>query len=376
VSQRGRPGSFWPSRTQELLLQIGLGEPAGAVVAWRQLRAGLDFDTLEHGTVSVLPLVYRALSKLYPEDALLPRLKGVYRSAWVRNNLLAERLAEVVAAFESAEVESLLLGGLACAASYYPELGFRPAPALDFLIARESLTAATRALGRLGWRTSGDPESPGSAPIEFSNAHGESCLLRSRPAAELDLTHEALRASAIRVEIGARVRVWAPAPGDELLIACAAGARAKHVRSVGWLVDMAQILRTASQRVDWGRLVSQASACNQVLRMREAFAYLSEVADISPPPAAVVMLEAAVVSRREWLAYRCAGARVTPLGSLPQAAAEHLWATRELSALETAAALPAFLRSRWGVDHTWQLPLAGGRKAQAILTRDPREGSV
>jgi hypothetical protein len=65
-------------------------------------------------------------------------------------------------------------------------------------------------------------------------------------------------------------------------------------------------------------------------------------------------------------------------GSFPQALAEHLGATAGRSALATVAALPAFLRERWELDHAWQLPVAGGRRALRSLGRrrarpaDPR----
>jgi hypothetical protein len=46
------------------------------------------------------------------DDEELPRLKGIYRRAWVRNNLLVKRAAEIGQALEDASVRALLVEGI------------------------------------------------------------------------------------------------------------------------------------------------------------------------------------------------------------------------------------------------------------------------
>jgi Uncharacterised nucleotidyltransferase len=366
-------GSFWPSPIQERLLRTALAGPPAGQWAWRELAPGFELQTLEPGTVSVLPLVYRAVSAGSPEDPLLSRLKGIYRNTWVKNNLLAERLAEVVQAFDAAGIEHLLIAGLAAAVRYYPEPGLRPTPTLDLLVASDALISASRVLGRLGWSSSG-PAALGAAPlIAFGNAHGQTCLLRITPAVDLQLPVDELRAVSTPVQIG-RATVNALAPDHELLVACVAGQRRKPVRSVQWLVDVAQILTTAGAELDWQRLEALAAGHGQALRLRQALGYVAGVLEVPVPAAGAQMLDSLVIPGREHLAYACAGAAVRGLGSLPQAIGEHLVATRERSVIAAALTFPGFLRRRWGVDHGWQLPLAGGRRAYGLITGGRREG--
>lgn len=210
--------------------------------------------------------------------------------------------------------------------------------------------------------------------LSFGNAHGQICLLRTAPAVELQLPSHELRAASISAEIG-RCTVNALAPEHELLVACVAGERVRPVRSVQWLVDVAQILLTTSAEVDWERLRALACVHGQVLRLRQALRYVAVLLEVPVPAAAVQMLDSVVVRRRERIAYTCAGASVRGLGSLPQAIGEHLVATRDMTALAAARTAPAFLRKRWRLEHSWQLPLAGGRRAYGVLTGG-REHSV
>jgi hypothetical protein len=60
---------------------------------------------------------------------------------------------------------------------------------------------------------------------------------------------------------------------------------------------------------------------------------------------------------------------VPGLGSLPQALGEHLGATTGSSTSATAAGLPRFFRERWELEHTWQLPVEGGRRLFRSLKR-------
>jgi hypothetical protein len=350
------------------LLRTALAEPGNGDEAWRELGADFDLRTLESGTVSVLPLVYRRLSQRLPGDPRLPHLKGVLRSTWVRNNLLVEQLAMALDAFQGAGVETLLIGSLAAAVRYYPELGVRPTPALDFLVAPDALALGWRTLGRLGWSASSATPPPGGQPILLRNARGEMCLLRTTAGVELSLDYAALRPAAATVQVG-RCTALAPSAEHDLLAAVATGARSKPVRSIQWLVDAAQISQSLTGSRDWESMLALARDQGQSYRLHQTFAYLAGVLAVSLPPAAARVRDAPAVPVRERVAYRLAGASVGGAGSLPHALAEHLVDTRATPGMQALITLPRFLRLRWQVEHGWQLPLAGGRRAVGVLVR-------
>jgi hypothetical protein len=353
------------------LLRTALAEPDLQLAAWRQLGPAFDLRTLEPGSISVLPLIYRNLSRGLPEETRLPHLKGVYRSAWVKNNLLADQLAAALDAYDSAGVDGVLVGSLGAAVRYYPEFGLRPSPALEFVVERGALLTASRALGRLGWSAATSARADDEQPIALVNSHGQVCVLRTMAAVELSLDHGALLRESVAVQVG-RSTVRAPSAEHDLLAACAAGGRMKPVPSVQWLVDVARIAQAATPELDWERVLGLAREQGQAVRVHGTVAYLGNTLDVSLPAGAGRLRETPRVPVRERLAYRCAGAPATGLGSLPQAIGEHLNATRSSSGIEAVITFPEYLRRRWQLEHRWQLPIAGGRRIFDRITNRAR----
>jgi hypothetical protein len=355
MKQGRRPaGAFWPTPTQELLLRAALAPDAEGRRAWRELGPEFDLHTLAPGTISILPLLYRRLLTDAPDDPRLPHLKGVYRNTWVRNNLLAEQLTAILAAFRAAEVPVVLVGSLGAALRYYADLGLRPTPALDLLVPGPAMPAAQRALGLLSFSGESVAEADGP-PVVLHNAAGQACVLRSAAADELELGHDAVAATGVTIEIGGE-DVHAPEPALDLVAACVGGARVKPVRSIQWLVDMSRIAATLTP-TEWERVWGIAATYGQDLRLERSLTYLAMVS-ATPLP-----IEHHAVPARERLAYRLSGSDTARLGSFPHALGAHLVATRNDSPRAALAALPNFLLRRWGLEHVRQIPLAGGRRA-------------
>src|SRR3954454_15468108 len=126
-------GSFWPSPSQRELLEVALGAGDEAQVSWQRLRPALDLDNLEPGSFALLPLVYQTLIDNRSDDSLLPRLKGIYKNTWVRNNLLLERIGETADALASAGLRPLFLAGTLFADRFYSSLALRPTASVELL---------------------------------------------------------------------------------------------------------------------------------------------------------------------------------------------------------------------------------------------------
>jgi hypothetical protein len=361
---------FWPDRQQRLLIETALGERAEAGAAWRALLPGFDLQTIDDGTFATLPLVYRSLETAVPDEPLLPRLKGIYRSTWARNTLLVDRLGASARALEPAGVPFLVVGSIAAAGRYYPTLGLRPTPALDLLVRDDDVLAAVKALAGAGWAARGSGRAGRADPVVLLDDGGYVCLLHTALAPDVSPSASygpLWDAATVLEQHGARVQALAPT--DDLLAAIVMGARAGPAPSIQWILDAAMIGRSAPDEVDWERLVATGIAWDQGVRLREALAYLDGLPGVSVPAAALRTLDERRPGRRERLAYACAAHRVVGLGSFPAAVGEHLAETSGLTAAGTAAAFPAFLRRRWRLEHTRQLPAAGARRAYRILVR-------
>jgi Uncharacterised nucleotidyltransferase len=259
---------FLPSAREELLLDIAVGTPEQAGEAWRRLRTQFDIEGLEPGSFAIMPLVYRSLAAADVKDSRLERLKGIYRAAWTRNNVLAARARETIASLPE---EPVLLGGLGLAARFYGELALRPTPTIDLLARPKARDETARALERSGWRRTA------SGSVDwFVDQHDHVCSLRSEVVAGFPSDELWENAESLTEFEGAR----AVSATDELLTACLTDGRTASPRSIAWIPDAVLIDRAAD--VDWERVVSLGIAGGETLRLRPRLDYLSS--RIAVPP--------------------------------------------------------------------------------------------
>jgi hypothetical protein len=365
--------SFRLSRRLQLLLEVALSDRPAALRAWHELRPELDLQTLDGGAYPLLPFVYKNLEAAGIDDPDLARLKGIYRNTWVRNNLLVERTGAIAGTMTAAGIPFLVVGSIGTALRFYPELGLRPVSYIELLLADDSSAAAARALADAGWRPDRAVATTGSEPTVLSGPEETAVLLRTVLAPDFVLAsgadaHARIWEAATRIELR-NTSVPALAETDELLAAIVTGARAAPGRPIEWLVDAVMILRQSPERIDWERLVAIGVDAGQGLRLLGALHALDPLAGPAVPVEIRNRLAAHKATARERLMYVCTTTDAWPLGSFPQAVGEHLAQTAGSSAATTIRRLPAFLRRRWELEHTWQLPLAGARRALRTITR-------
>lgn len=360
-------GSFWPTPVQQQLLVAALAEPAAAITAWQLLQPQLDFERLEPGSFELLPLVHRNLSSGGYDDALVPRLKGIYRRSWVKNQLLLERLKETVEVLDAAQVRSLVVEGPTTGSRYYADAGLRPTSFFYLLVDEESEQRALARLPRARWTL--QPGAHAGGDKTFSDGEGSGCVLRTSLAYDFVASQGSALGplwQAAEQQNAAGRTVLVPCPTDALLASCVTGARQSPIPSIQWIADATMIMRAGA--IDWNRLVEVGAERGQALRLRDALTYVSRLPGVDIPPEPVSRLQSLEVTRRERFAYACAGASTDRLGSLPEIVAEHLAATSRESSLRTVTLFPGRLRDRWGLQRGRQVPLAAGRRAVGRLT--------
>ena len=357
------PGTVWPSETQELLLVAALAEGPVAVGAWEAARPRLSIDELELGSFALLPLIYRNLSDAGHDDVDLPRLKGVYRRTWVRNNLLVERTTATARALLESGIRAEFVEGVVLAARFYRELGLRPTSFVDVLVDERDLSGALTRVARAGWTEKPGQTSSRRARYVYDR-EGNACILRTVLAADSTCTADG-RPVAFLWEPGEQdslggLAVPVPPPTETLLASCVSHTRVDARRSVQWIVDAKMVLRAD---IDWERLFELARQCGQVSRVRDVLGLLARLPGSKPPREVCDRFVAAPVSRRERLAYLCTVGAVRGPGSLPALVGEHLATTADRSALGVLATFPSSLRERWDLERTWHVPLAAGKRA-------------
>jgi PST family polysaccharide transporter len=364
-----RPVSGWhgyrPTAVQEQLLLAALGDPDSAAEAWSVLPRDFSLDELEPGSFELIPLVYRNLAAARPDDPELPRLKGIYRRSWVKNNLLLGRTAEIARTLGNAGIPALFLEGPTHAARFYGDLALRPSSSVHVLVGPSDVAEASTLLERRAW----SPR-PGSGAYPdwrlLFDQGGNICVLRSSLAFDYagsgdQPSEESLWAAAESYPVG-EIQALVPTPTDALLAAFVAGARYGPLPRTQWLTDAMMILR--GPEVDWDRIIELAVTHGQHLRLRTALGCLLDLPVPVPERvhAAHDWLERRPATRRDRLAFELSSGRLARRGGLPHALAELVAATEDEPLIRTAARIPRHLRTRWSVEHRWQLPLAAGRR--------------
>ncbi len=150
----GAPPPAWlPSGLDQQFLAVALFDDDRAAQAWERLRPELDLDEVNWDQHRLLPLVERGLRRAGVHDPDLPRLKGIHRQTWSRNQLLLNRTAPALGALAGAGIPTMVLKGGALGLRYYDDLGLRPMADLDVLVPFDLAVAATDVLIELGYES-------------------------------------------------------------------------------------------------------------------------------------------------------------------------------------------------------------------------------
>ena len=287
--------SPFPNVAQTQVLTAIFAPEAEARSAFSGWRAGLDLrGHFDAEVFRLLPLLYLRLSELGIKDDLMPRLKGVYRHAWVRNAQLLHDTGKALAALGQAGIPMLVLKGAPLALVYYSKPAGRPMGDLDVAVPKECRAEATRVLQAEGWtspRSKLDAHSLFHAS-PFHNGRGN----------EFDLHwHILLETSGKPVE----ARFWETArpfdfngvptrmvdPALALVHVLVHGLRTNPVSPVRWVADALTLIRR-SPGLDWDLLVEVARTAQVTQRTRLGLVFVNQRFDAPIPPETLKTLAA------------------------------------------------------------------------------------
>jgi hypothetical protein len=147
------PGFFnVATPNQELLLKAALFSGNDALEAWRKWRDAADWEGhLEHGSFRLLPLLYNNLHKHGVNDSAMGKLKGIYRQAWSKNQILFHEIAKIVEYLQNAGIKTMLLKGASLSLLYYKNNGARPITDMGILVPLKKARMSMDVLKEGGW---------------------------------------------------------------------------------------------------------------------------------------------------------------------------------------------------------------------------------
>jgi len=231
--------------------------------------AALDWDATVARAENerLAPILYIALRGGAAPAPILARLRASWMAAECQHLLAGKQLRDIVGAFGSAGVQTIVLNGPALATAYYPDPALRPFIDLDLLVRRCDRQRALEILAARSYTHETPGRSLEHVPAAYLAPPPDSGLL------PIDLHWECVGQSAVgRAAEQAAEEIWsravaAPAWGDaartlapeDLLIYLAANFAIHHTLTGAlWQLDLALVLRRHRGTLDWDAIVARA----------------------------------------------------------------------------------------------------------------------
>jgi len=354
----------WPTPNQELLLRAALLPHEPALEAWNEWRRKVNIDVIDYGSHRMIPQLYRNMQRHGIKDPLMERMKGVYRYYLYKNEILLHRIGSLVAAFEDAGIQTMVLKGAALIQLYYKESGLRPMLDADVLVHAHQAEQAMDILTRLDWKPRyREPRMriPIIHSTPFEDGGGRQMDLHWH------LFWECFNASddddywqkSIPIQIGG-VHTLALGPTDQLLHTCWHGARWNEVPPIRWVADAMSILGASAAEIDWQSMLKKAQRHRIVLPVKDSLEYLKQKFDAPVPDTVLESLSAVRISNMERENYELILNPMAPPTTskiLRMLYYDYRWLSSSTSSRSKALAFAKHLQAKWNIDHLWHVPL-------------------
>ncbi|MCE9541846.1 nucleotidyltransferase family protein [Candidatus Kaiserbacteria bacterium] len=370
------PESF-PSPDEELLLRVLLSpdeELAEHYAAWKSTTV---FDAVPYAVLGLMPLLYIRLSKHGIVDELTPRLHGIYKYAWTKNQLLIAEVRTLLEVLNATGVSSVVLKGVPLLLTVYKDVGARFLGDVDVLIHGHDAPTVLRYLTETGW-TYKDP-----AIVPEGTRFGLDTVIHATPLTkpgglELEVHwhvyHVETKSHALRLlTLGSMSHAqpddayhWEHAvlttvrdvptrmlsPEDFLVHIISHGADGNSMRPFRWVVDAVWLIR-AHATLDWQEVVRAAEVADRSIDVSIGLRYLAERGFANIPETVIRELAEHPVSALDARRYR---RRTTVskslLGNFPL-----LWYRYfKFESNGTVYGFPSFLARQWGLKSALEVP--------------------
>ncbi|WP_204138434.1 nucleotidyltransferase family protein [Halomicronema sp. CCY15110] len=371
------PATSWqPTTTHQLLLRVICGTDEAAIAAWQTWVQQIDIEQLDEGSYWLLPRVYQRCPTLEISDpspretATWQRLKGVYRHVWSRNQMILRYLGEAVQELKEADIAAVVVGGAALVAAPGADIGSRRADDSGIWVPAETLGAALVILKSLGWRPtlSKSPDQLRAQQTAVGlRRQRDTLTLYWRVLPECPVLGVAGEeaATGTTLTLGHEFAI-ALSPTDQCFACCIQATRWQPRSPVYWLADAAHLIQ--QHPIDWARLIYLGRTHQLTLPLLKSLTHLSSLlgtAELAQTCQTLRGIPLTAAERAEFAAkaqpYPLWG-QLSPLWFEYRRLTSHHW-------FQYPAGFAQFLAHRWGLNHSWQVPLHASKQGVQRLLR-------
>lgn len=365
---------YLPNPDQELLLKAALWDGPRALKNWQTFLNKVSFDDIDYGSSRLLPLVYKNLSPVAPQDPYMGRMKGIYRLTWAQNQRFLNRLAPIVHLFQENQIPTLLLKGGALTLTCYEDYGLRGMGDIDLLVPSEHATQAMQLLEQAQWEMKQEYQK-----LDTSMHHAAH-YIDSTTKIDLDLHWHLL---VFRSNDAADKLFWEKTstcqfqdqtiptlqPVDHLFHTLCHGAAWSNVAPIRWVVDATWLIRKGP--IDWDRIVYLTEKLGFVGQFLDTLGFLREIMECPIPKEIIHRLERLPMDDWQKREYAFMSQPRPFLGILPHLWLQNLKREETVSWPKRAMRFLPYIKRWYGFDHYHELLIffmgKGLRKLKAPL---------
>ena len=280
----------WPAHECMMLIRTYACDEKKALVNWREWQEKRDIDTASWSEVRLMASILNRVKEIEIDSALEPRLEGIRRFFWSKNQMnLAQSLRVVDLLLAEGCVPMVIKGGARLAMD--PSIAsVRFMRDLDLLLRPEDLTRGIDVLIRNGYRPRNGKLPGRIRGSDFDNVY----INRKRRDANcgVDIHQGPLRYGSFgnfekglfkrarKAEIKKR-EIIIPSPADQFIITIAHGVVADEERPADWVIDMICLMNEPD--FNWEVVLKETENRQLYLPMASAIHLLHDELKISVP---------------------------------------------------------------------------------------------
>ena len=289
--------NFWLTDEQKLLLHAALFSGSDALKAWEKWTALINFDKIDPASFKLLPLIARNLAFAQIKTPLFAKCQGIYRQAWVANQIQWTKIVPTLAHFLHAGIDKIIiLKGMAMTHQYYRDFGMRIAGDIDLMIEKVHLPQVNDHLASLGWKA-GPARTSILNPEHLERWHSLNFLDSSKTVLDLHWSFIQENSKALDEAVLKEARpfsiqgitLYVPSPTDLLLQTCIHGVKPSPIPLIRWVADAVTILK--QEEISWDRLITLSRAAHISPQIATALNYLVTHFNAPIPQTAISQLE-------------------------------------------------------------------------------------
>ncbi|BAQ64669.1 nucleotidyltransferase family protein [Geminocystis sp. NIES-3709] len=291
---------FWPTHEQQLLLKASLLKGEKAINAYREWINLVDIDTLDSESNSLLGLLYRNLIDNKIESQHLPRLKGINRYNWTKNQLFISSFFKIAQVFADFKIDFICFDDLALVSNDYQDYGNKIIKNIGILIKEKNLEKANKILLNLGWQTQNNQVLHNE--LMWKNDQQQLLCLKYRifTVEPQEYINEQLWLNTTEQNI-AKIPTKILNSVDRFLISCLKANQNYNRLSATKITDAMMIIKN---HCNWVDLVNKTQRYELIIPVRNMLCFLSNILEVKIPDWVLSSLFKMPISDYELINYR------------------------------------------------------------------------